>query len=276
MPVFMMWLLEQLQEREVYSQRQMLLSEIESIRQREAELKREAEVNKRWGALLVWIISRLPYLRVHLPAECRIERSQSTCQDQSSLHVIELLAILLFLQCLHLYFCEIDGLLSFLVLKLKHWFEGTCRHALQYPLLNPWQHIFVVFWCGIWSVWVVLLSSQGETSDRGTQQGQRRWAEAPRDGDTQQGDAVWTATAERDGSVSGAPDSPAWGDSCFKHDIPAWGENCFKHDIPAWGKSWFKHDIPAWGKSCFKHDIPAWGESYFKHVHHIWLLATVL
>ena len=47
MPVFMMWLLEQLQEREVYSQRQMLLSEIESIRQREAELKREAEVNKR-------------------------------------------------------------------------------------------------------------------------------------------------------------------------------------------------------------------------------------
>lgn len=39
---------EQLQEKEVYSQRQMLLSEIESIRQRESEIKREAEVNKRY------------------------------------------------------------------------------------------------------------------------------------------------------------------------------------------------------------------------------------
>ena len=191
--------------------------------------------------------------------------------------------------------------------------EGTCWHALQYPLLNPRQHIFLFIFL-VWNLKCLgcLLSSQGETADRGTQQGQRRWAEAPRDGDTQQGDAVWTATAERDGSVSGAPDSPAWGDSCFrhdspawgkscfkhdipawgeswfkhdipawgkswfKHDIPAWGKSCFKHDIPAWGKSWFKHDIPAWGKSCFKHDIPAWGESYFKHVHHIWLLATVL
>ena len=232
MPVFMMWLLEQLQEREVYSQRQMLLSEIESIRQREAELKREAEVNKRWGAWLVWIISRLPYLKIHLPAECKSERSQSTCQDRSSLLVIELLAILLFLQCPHLYFCEIDGLLSFLVLIQKSWFEGTCWHALPYPLLNPWQHIFAFL---VWNLKCLgcLLSSQGETADRGTQQGQRRWAEAPRDGDTQQGDAVWTAAAERDGSVSGAPDSPAWGDCCFRHDSPAWGENCFKHDIPA-------------------------------------------
>ena len=40
----------QLQEKEVYSQRQMLLSEIESVRQREAEVKREGEVNKRYVA----------------------------------------------------------------------------------------------------------------------------------------------------------------------------------------------------------------------------------
>ena len=46
----------QLQEKEVYSQRQMLLSEIESIRQREAEVKREAEVNKRYGMLTIYLI----------------------------------------------------------------------------------------------------------------------------------------------------------------------------------------------------------------------------
>ena len=60
----------------------------------------------------------------------------------------------MFLKRPHLFFCEIDGLLSFLVLKLKHWFEGTYWHALPYSILNPWKHIFV-FWCGIWSVWVV-------------------------------------------------------------------------------------------------------------------------